>query len=42
MIAAMGKMVDELSMDCDTCEYEDVCNAVEDLKRMRDRLMKGA
>ena len=42
MIAAMGKMVDELSMDCDTCEYEDVCNAVENLKRMRDRLMKGA
>jgi len=42
IIAAMGKMVDEWSMDCDACEYEDVCNAVEDLKRMRDQLMKGA
>jgi CO dehydrogenase/acetyl-CoA synthase beta subunit len=39
-ISAMNKMVDELSLDCDSCNYSDVCNEVAELRAMRDSLMK--
>jgi CO dehydrogenase/acetyl-CoA synthase beta subunit len=34
--SAMNKMVEEMSFDCDTCEYEDVCGEVAALRSMRD------
>lgn len=40
IVAAMNKMVEELSFDCDTCEYQDVCSDVSALRSMR-RTMKG-
>ncbi len=33
---AMNKMLEELSFDCDTCEYVDVCSDVLELKKMKD------
>lgn len=35
IIAAMNKMAEELSFDCDTCEYSDVCSEVAELRSMR-------
>ena len=37
---AMGKMTEEMALDCEDCEYVDVCNEVAELKRMRDALRK--
>ncbi len=38
VINAMNKMLEEMSLDCDSCEYEDVCDEVRELKEMRDSL----
>ena len=32
---AMNKMAEEMSLDCDTCEYTDVCSDVAELRSMR-------
>lgn len=40
IIEAMNKMTDEMSLDCDTCEYTDVCSEVEELRSMRDANIK--
>jgi hypothetical protein len=34
----MNKMVDEMSFDCDTCDYSDVCGDVAELRAMRNAL----
>jgi len=34
-IGAMNKMAEELSLDCDTCEFTEVCSDVEELRSMR-------
>jgi CO dehydrogenase/acetyl-CoA synthase beta subunit len=39
-ISAMNKMAGEMDFDCDECEYQDVCDDAEDLKKMRDAFMK--
>ena len=41
ILGAMNKMVEELSFDCATCEYSDVCSEVVELKKMRRELMKS-
>ncbi len=38
--AAMVKMNEEMSYDCNSCEYFDVCEQVAELKKMRKRLME--
>jgi CO dehydrogenase/acetyl-CoA synthase beta subunit len=38
LISAMNKMTEEMSFDCDTCDYNDVCGDVEELRSMRDAL----
>ncbi len=35
-INAMDKMFSEMKSDCDECEYNDVCDEVSDLKKMRN------
>lgn len=40
LISAMNKMAEELSFDCDTCDYNDVCGDVAELRAMRKRLQK--
>ena len=35
IIGAMNKMAGELSYDCDTCQYTDVCSEVAELRSMR-------
>jgi CO dehydrogenase/acetyl-CoA synthase beta subunit len=35
IIGAMNKMAQEMSFDCDTCEYTDVCSEVDELRSMR-------
>ncbi|MBN1497083.1 MAG: hypothetical protein JXA07_09965 [Spirochaetes bacterium] len=42
LIAAMSKMVQELSFDCDTCDYNDICSEVDVLKSMRRSMKKEA
>ena len=43
IISAMNKMTGEMSFDCDSCEYNDVCNDVEELRSMRrSNMNKGA
>jgi len=42
LIGAMNKMAGELSFDCGTCDFTDVCGEVDALKSMRDAMMKGA
>jgi hypothetical protein len=34
----MDKMVNEIDPDCDKCEYNDVCDEVGELKKMRKHL----
>jgi len=36
IIGAMNKMVEEMSFDCSTCEYADVCSEVLDLRKIRN------
>jgi len=38
LIRAMNKMADEMSFDCDTCDYSDVCGDVAELRAMRNAL----
>jgi len=38
LISAMNKMAEEMSFDCDECEYNEVCGDVEELRSMRDAL----
>jgi CO dehydrogenase/acetyl-CoA synthase beta subunit len=38
LISAMNKMADEMSFDCDTCDYNDVCGDVAELRAMRTAL----
>ena len=40
IISAMNKMMEELSFDCSSCEYLDVCGDVRQLGALRDRLIK--
>jgi CO dehydrogenase/acetyl-CoA synthase beta subunit len=37
---AMNKMAAELSIDCDSCDFQSVCDEVDDLRKMRDSLAK--
>jgi CO dehydrogenase/acetyl-CoA synthase beta subunit len=37
-IHAMDKMINEIYPDCDECEYNDVCDDVGELKKMRKHL----
>ena len=39
LIDAMMKMYQEENYDCETCEYQDVCDTVMDLKKIRGRLV---
>lgn len=41
LVGAMMKMTEEMSYDCDGCEYRDVCSEVAELRRIRNRLTKG-
>jgi CO dehydrogenase/acetyl-CoA synthase beta subunit len=40
IISAMNKMAEELSCDCGSCDYSDVCSEVEELRSMRDSTNK--
>lgn len=40
LISAMNKMAEELSFDCDTCDYNDVCGDVAELRSMRKAMAK--
>ncbi len=40
IISAMDKMMAEMSFDCSSCEYLDVCGDVRQLGALRDKLMK--
>jgi CO dehydrogenase/acetyl-CoA synthase beta subunit len=42
MIAAMDKMASEMDLDCEKCEYEDVCDEADVLREMRDRIKERA
>lgn len=42
LISAMNKMAEEMSFDCDACEYNEVCADVEELRSMRDKLGRDA
>jgi CO dehydrogenase/acetyl-CoA synthase beta subunit len=40
IISAMNKMMEEMSFDCSSCEYLDVCGDVRRLGAMRERLIR--
>lgn len=40
ILNAMRKMAEEMSFDCDTCEYQDVCGEIEALRAMMEELEK--
>jgi CO dehydrogenase/acetyl-CoA synthase beta subunit len=40
IIAAMNKMAGEMDFECETCDYQAVCDDATQLKSMRDSLMK--
>ncbi|MBU2511047.1 hypothetical protein KJ966_06905 [bacterium] len=40
IIEAMNKMLNEALVDCDTCDYSDICRDVEELRIMRKQKMK--
>ena len=42
MIEAMNKMAREADLECDECEYQDVCDDAGELKKMREAKMKKA
>lgn len=42
LIAAMDKMAGEMDFDCDTCEFEDVCDEAEELRGMRQQAKRKA
>lgn len=41
IVGAMNKMATELSLDCDTCEYAEVCEDVSELRSMRRSFKQG-
>lgn len=41
IISAMNKMIEEMSYDCNACEFTDVCSEVSELRSLRKRLKKG-
>ena len=41
LVDAMMKMYQEKNFDCETCEYQDVCETVMDLKKIRKKLADG-
>ncbi len=41
IVDAMMKMYSEENYDCETCEYQDVCDTVMDLKKIRQKLAEG-
>lgn len=41
VVEAMMKMYEEENFDCDTCEYQDVCDTVMDLKKIKSKLEEG-
>ena len=40
IIGAMNKMIEEMSFDCSSCEYLDVCGDVRQLGLLREKLMR--
>ena len=36
--AALIQMSEEMSFDCDTCDYTDVCDQIDELRALRDKL----
>ena len=38
IVEALIKMYEEMHFDCETCEYQEVCEEVAGLKEIRDRL----
>lgn len=40
IVAAMNKMAGEMDFECDTCDYQAVCDEAAELKAMRDRLIQ--
>ncbi|MCP4693099.1 MAG: hypothetical protein GY859_33965 [Desulfobacterales bacterium] len=40
-IDAMRKMAEEVSFDCSSCDYQDVCDEVDELKAMRDSMKES-
>ncbi len=40
VISAMNKMINEMALDCTTCDYNDVCSEVSMLSGMKDKLQK--
>jgi len=38
VISAMNKMINEMALDCDSCDYTDVCSDVDVLRGMREKL----
>ncbi len=42
LIAAMNHMAEEMSFDCASCDYFDICSEVDDLRSLRKTLQKEA
>ncbi|HEY5533308.1 MAG TPA: hypothetical protein VIK22_15065 [Candidatus Anoxymicrobiaceae bacterium] len=42
LIDAMMKMYQEQNFDCETCDYQDVCDTVMDLKKIRSKLAESS
>ena len=40
IISAMNKMIEEMSFDCSSCEYVDVCGDTRKLGALREKLLK--
>ena len=40
IISAMNKMMEELSFDCSSCEYLDVCGDIRQLGTLREKLIR--
>lgn len=41
-LSALNKMAEHLVYDCKNCDYQDVCNEVDGLRRMHERSLKDA
>ena len=40
IIGAMNKMAEEMDFECDTCDYQNVCDEASELKAMREKLIQ--
>ena len=40
ILDALMKMYEEMDFDCDNCDYQEICEEVESLKRIRENLRK--